>query len=113
MFIQDPREEKLPRWVQEKLAEARRRVKEAESNALEARLGTKPEDSLVIVEKFDCVPIGLGDVSVTFKPAPGADWTSFIQVRSLNGGIEVYANSGPLAITPVSSNVVRIKNGEW
>ena len=112
MFIQDPREEKLPRWVQDRLAEARRRVREAEAGALEARLGTKPEDSLVIVEKFDTVPIGLGDAQVAFKPSLGVDWTRFITVRVLNGGIEISGNSGPLVITPVASNVVRIKIGE-
>lgn len=109
----DPREAKLPLWVREKLTEARRRVASAEALRDEARLATDPAGSLVIIDHFNEVPIGLGDARVTFKPSLDAEWSETFTVRAIPGGIEVSASGSPLAVVPHASNVVRVGRGTW
>jgi hypothetical protein len=59
-MVPTAREARLPVWARDLLANLRRQVLEANREAHEAHLTTKPEDSDTILNPFERRPIGLG-----------------------------------------------------
>jgi hypothetical protein len=57
----DPREVKLPVWVQDELNHLRRDLADARADRDRARLDTDPDGSNTIIARYDAIPIGLGD----------------------------------------------------
>ena len=103
----DPREEKLPAWAREKLKEARRVAVIARREADEARLATNPDDTDVIIGRWNAIPIGLppGErVRFIVGPNRSHDW---IEVHTDGDRIEVTGDRA-LNVHPRVSNVVRI-----
>jgi hypothetical protein len=114
----DPREEKLPRWVQEKLADARRRVREAENDAKLARLQSGPADSDTILEPWgggrDTEPIKLGKgAEVRFLLPSGYIDVQVGRDHSTTEPFVRLSAERAVSIVPQSSNVVRIRNGKY
>lgn len=111
----DPREAKLALWAQNLFRELRKRVQAAEWQAEEARLATKPDESLVLVPRFgrrQQNDIGLGDATIRFRAALDLPWDRHFDVRVFTDGIQVNAGRGPLQVEPVASNVVVIRQVE-
>jgi hypothetical protein len=106
----DEREARLPRWARDELHRLRMRLKAAEREAKEARLATNPAESLVLIPRFNRGDdIGLGDETVRFRRRVDGPWDEHFEVRVSARGIRVMAGRGPMAVVPVSSNVVEIE----
>lgn len=108
MYFQ-PREGKLPIWAQDTIRHLRLKVEQAEAAAAAAALGTKPEESSVIIEKHDRAAIGLGHETITFKL--GEHWTRNVQARVENGpeGKRVVIQGGTgITVRPRAANSVEI-----
>jgi hypothetical protein len=113
----DEREERLPRWVRDRMESLRRAVRNAaldvmaaDQRAEEARLATRPEESEAVLNPYTDVPIGLGkDPRVRFRPnAPDGGhidvWIEHDVVRVM----------GPwqINVQPQSGNVIRVIGGQ-
>lgn len=108
----DDRENKLPVWAREKLADARRRVKDAERQATEARLATAPDESRAVMYRYAEVPVGLGaNPTVRFTLKPGGWDHSFryvdVRINERGDGVEIMGGRS-ITVQPQTSNVVQI-----
>lgn len=120
----DPREEALPRWVQAKLADARRQVAEAWETAEAMTLATDPEGSDTIVRRMVGVrrggEIGLGKrptVQFRVNPPDGRDRIDtydYVEAVLMENGDGLTIRGGTcLVIETISSNhfSVYVRNG--
>lgn len=113
--MSDPREEKLPRWAREELAQARRHAAIAERR-LEEHLKTVEPTRIWFGDSENpiYVPDRFGYQRIHFTEKPGDTSYSFDDLSvgwdRERGGLEV--RGGQLAIQPVVSNVIRIYNVE-
>jgi hypothetical protein len=112
----DIREAKLPVWAKDLLENARRRVKDAEAAAREARLDTDPANSSMIIDPHAEIPVGLGDRPIVRavlkrdKDGEPLDWIDFRPGRYDREAMEVMASS-TLTITPQVTNVIHLRIG--
>lgn len=109
---EDPREVKLPAWARDMIDNARRRVKEAEKSAQEARLATGPDESDMLVDRYDQTPIGLGKrptVRVVLGRKPDGEVIRWIDIRLTESrkSIEVMGST-TLRVTPQVTNVIAV-----
>lgn len=104
-----PREGKLPIWAQEIIRGLRMKLSDAEAAAQMALMATKPEDSVVIIERMDRSHVGLGSETITFKL--GDHWTRSINARVENGPegrrLVIRGNTG-ITIKPSAANSIEI-----
>lgn len=108
---EDPREDKLPVWAQDRLRRLRRLAQEAQEVARDARLETDPEGSHAVLDVHGEVPVGLGkDPEVTFY-LEGGESVTVRRNRQDPFRLEV---SGSRAITlrPRVANVVEVTFSE-
>ncbi len=104
----DEREERLPKWAKEKLADARRRVQNANELAQEARLATKPDDTDTLVNPWG-KSIGLPKGErVRFLLSKDDNLRDWVDVRVKDGSLELMAG-GSLILRPQVTNVVSVK----
>lgn len=94
------------------LNNARRRVKEAEKSAQEARLATGPNESDMIVDRYDEIPVGLGrrpTVRVVLDRRPGGEVVRWIDIRLTESkkSVEILGSS-TLRVTPQVTNVIAV-----
>jgi hypothetical protein len=116
MMIPDLREARLPVWGQNLLSEARRRVRDAEASAREARLKTEPGESSMIMDRYAPVPIGLGvgaHITVILTRDDNSEPTRTIDVYVDDQGTATLRGdsafgSGGLAVYAESTNVIRV-----
>ena len=96
----------LPKWAQLEIRRLRADLRDAEQ-----RLAHGPESSTVIAEPYGA-PVYLGDdPHVQFKMQRGS-----LRVQRVSGSldiIEVSSDEAGVEISPVSSNVVRVRVGGW
>jgi hypothetical protein len=116
--IEDPREAKLPVWVREHISDLRRALREERARADAARRDGGPEDSDTILDEWDRVPVRLGrGVRVTFALDEATFLTASVKRDGSSPYLEILARSErgmeTLAVTPQSSNVVRVRTGKY
>lgn len=108
----DPREERLPKWAQEMIQDARRRTERAEKARDKARQGTDPQGSRAVRYFYDEIPLGLGarpNVRFTLEPGGYGHSYRYVDVRISESDRRVEIMGGrSIHIEPVSSNVVHI-----
>ncbi|MCX2949901.1 hypothetical protein [Lentzea sp. NEAU-D7] len=114
LVTRDPREDRLPRWVQVKLERLRdsariaaREVEYADRRAAEARLDTRPEESdAILVAASDEIPIGLGkEPRIRFRA--NAEDGLYVEVWLENDVVWVRGPWG-LVVHPYSGNVIKL-----
>lgn len=106
----DPREDKLPKWAREELHELRRRTREAEKLAEDARLATDPDSVDTLLMRGIREPIGLGTgPTVRFRLGDGRG--EFIDVRYDSRAELVYmhGDSG-IAVLPRATNAIAVRS---
>ncbi len=111
IIVVDDRETRLPKWAQEKLADARRRVESAERSANKARLATNPADTNTVIDPYADIPIGLPkNANVRFLLGDERR-RSYVDVRVDGDAVHVMGG-GMLAVMPKSGNVVDVRVNE-
>lgn len=100
----DPREEKLPRWAQDLLQDAR-----SDANQYRRRLGETrtAENSDVMLDPVSDEPRGLGGNHTRIR------FLDQVDVLTRDGTVEIIAVEGALRIEPKTSNVVRVFSADW
>lgn len=102
----DPREDKLPVWTRNLLADLRTRVRvlDKQNEEMQAHLENGPEGSNTFVEVDDISrPIGK-DVVVQFRLAEGKSFTAEIR----KGRLEIESEGGELVVFPRSEYQIRL-----
>lgn len=110
----DPREPKLPVWVQDKLAGLRRRIERLEQLVKETELATDPEGSEVVITRFDPVirpgPIGLGRSTITFKlPNTMKGHERYVEADVRDGWVYIRGSDG-LVVRPSAANSIYVRS---
>ncbi len=111
----DPREDKLPVWAREMLADARCRTTEAEAKAEALRQETRPDESNTIIRSSYGKEIGLGkSPRVVFKipVPPGERWVDhhdYVEARLDEFGRLVLHGGSQLVVVPHVTNVVYVE----
>ncbi len=104
----DEREQRLPKWAQEKLTDARRRVRDANELAQAARLATKPDETDTLIDPWgDSIGLPKGE-RVRFLLADDDNLREWVDVRVKDGVLELMGG-GSLVLRPQVTNVVHIK----
>jgi hypothetical protein len=103
---------RLPGYAQWHIEWLARRVAELADEVAELRTG--PGESNVFVRKFDGPDRLLGmNTEISFRLRTAAHPDGVIEVSHGPGVIEVRGNEGALHITPQSSNMIRVRIGEY
>lgn len=109
----DPREERLAKWARDLIDDLRRKVEDAEREAEEARLATRPDETDTVIQPYDDIPIGLPKGErVRFRLGPPGDLRHYLEVRVADDfTVEVMAGAS-LRVYPRASNVILLQVGE-
>jgi hypothetical protein len=113
-MAENGQEGRLPAWARETLHVLRREVRDQTRRADEARRSGGPEDTDVVLEPYDDVPVRLPKGSrVRFVLDPeGRGLHGYVDVYVLQGGggppVLAVAGGSVLAISPHASNLVHI-----
>jgi hypothetical protein len=110
---EDPRFERLPKWVKDRLRARGERIirLEQELAAARALLNEGPEDATVVVDPYSANRQPLhGEPTIEFRYKPGNDrfWTYFLVRLEEDRRLEVHA-SASIAVHPSSGNSVKIE----
>lgn len=115
LMAADPREERLPKWAQDKLRDLRRHAGEQEEVARRAVFGTDPAKSTALLNPLaGHGGIGLGENCVVrfrqgVKPGQSPAWVD-VEVRF--GAVWVRADRA-LSVEPVAANSLRVRSLPW
>jgi hypothetical protein len=103
---------RIPVWAQEHIAWLTMRLGECQKQIAAAHAG--PDDSNVLIHYYDWPDRLLGiNTPVCFRLRTADHPDGIIEVQHGLGHISVKCNGGALHVTPQSSNVVRVRIGEY
>lgn len=114
LFQVDDREAKLPRWTQELLRHARRRVRTAEADAAQARGETDPANSVMLLNTWrthdGMHPIGLGTkptvTAALGRRRPDGSLVDYIDFTVNGEYVEVRGSTQLLVIPEVTNAII-------
>jgi hypothetical protein len=109
--MNDPREQRLPRWAQQELAHLRSQLKTAQTNLREA-YGARPGATAVVNPYDEARPVAWGPYDTIRFTTDGSPYDPerdqpYIDVRFTDSALRVQASS-MLIVRPWASNVAHI-----
>jgi hypothetical protein len=110
----DEREERLPRWAQDKLAALRRVTRATLDELQHDRLASNPAESDMVLRPHDDVPLGLGTgfdarVRAILDHDEPDQWITLSVHPDRDGTYLELMGSATLQLTMQSSNVVKVR----